>query len=54
MLGKLWGPGFTHNPSLKVIDQMTRHKAGLKPCSYNPGPSPFRSCRPLGLPAKGN
>ena len=30
------------------------HKAGLKPCSYDPARSPFRSCRPLGLPLGGH
>jgi hypothetical protein len=51
-------------PSLMVMTKMTRHKAGLsalrtppsaeKPCSYDPDCSLLRSCRPLGLPAKGN
>ena len=41
-------------PSLMVMNKIARHRAGLKPCSYDPGRSSFRSCRPLGLPGKGN
>src|SRR3989304_1154551 len=38
-----------HARSLMVMNKITRHQAGLKPCSYDPLCSLRRSCRPLGL-----
>ena len=40
--------------NLMVMNKITRHKAGLKPCSYDPACPQFRSCRPLGLPTVAN